>query len=116
MEISLCHIDDIPEDGALGIDLPQAKVFAVKKRGEVYLYRNRCPHLGIPLNFQPNRFLDPDGAYIICSGHGALFVIESGDCILGPCQGQGLWQLEYSLENGLLSISEEELPALNSPR
>jgi nitrite reductase/ring-hydroxylating ferredoxin subunit len=44
-----------------------------------------CPHLGIPLNWAPERFLDLDGTLIQCSSHGALFQIDSGECIAGPC-------------------------------
>ena len=32
--------------------LAQGKVFAVKKRQELFIYLNRCPHLGIPLEWE----------------------------------------------------------------
>ncbi len=64
--------------------------FAIRKDGEIYAYRNSCPHLGIPLDWQPNQFLDTEGELIECSTHGALFLIETGECISGPCSGDAL--------------------------
>ena len=58
-----------------------------------YAYKNSCPHLGIPLNWQPDTFLSRDNAHIQCSTHGALFTFEKGHCILGPCAGDALTPL-----------------------
>ncbi|MFP6798982.1 MAG: Rieske (2Fe-2S) protein, partial [Pseudomonas sp.] len=30
---------------------------------------------------------------IQCATHGALFLIESGECVAGPCAGQSLQEL-----------------------
>lgn len=115
MAISLCHTGEIPESAAIGFNLSQANLFAVRKNGKIYLYLNRCPHLGTPLEWQKNQFLDAESQYIKCSTHGALFLMDSGECILGPCQGQSLWEIEYSIENNHIIIDEEELPAQASP-
>ena len=109
-DISLCHIDEITEGSSKGFDLPQAQIFAVKKLGKLFVYINRCPHFGIPLHWQPDQFLDPEGAFLQCSTHGALFTIQTGECIRGPCQGDSLWQVEYKIEQGKILIAEEELP------
>lgn len=66
------------------------RVFAVAVDGGVRIYRNRCPHLGWPLNLQPNAFLTPDRRHIVCAGHGAVFDPASGVCSGGPCAGQCL--------------------------
>ena len=58
---------------------------------------------------QEDRFLDPDGSLIQCSTHGALFEIESGRCIAGPCKGQYLQAIPYLLDNGLLMVEEIQL-------
>lgn len=110
MPITLCHTDDIPEGGARGFDLPQGKVFAVKKTSGLYLYLNRCPHLGLPLEWEQDAFLDNEGLYIKCANHGAFFIAESGECIQGPCLGDSLWSVDYQLEDGNIIIAEEELP------
>ncbi|MDT8398276.1 MAG: Rieske (2Fe-2S) protein [Pseudomonadales bacterium] len=115
MAITLCHIDDIPEAGARSFALPQALVFAVKKDGEVFVYLNRCPHLGIPLEWQQNEFLDNDHFFIRCSTHGALFVMTTGECIQGPCRGESLWSIDHRLDAGFITLQEDDLPASIAP-
>ena len=100
----LCHIDDIPEQQSKGFKLGNDNLFAVKKAGQVYLYRNSCPHLGVELNWQEDKFLDMDGMLIQCSTHGALFLIEDGECVAGPCQGQQLQKVDFEIIDGQLTL------------
>lgn len=70
--------------------------FVLRRSGKVYGYLNRCPHLGIELNWIPGRFMDADNCFIQCATHGALFLPDSGECIAGPCQGDALIPLEVA--------------------
>jgi nitrite reductase/ring-hydroxylating ferredoxin subunit len=65
----------------------------VHRGGRLYAYRNRCPHTGVELNWLPGQFLSIDGEHIQCATHGALFRIEDGLCVYGPCSGQSLQPL-----------------------
>lgn len=112
---TLCPIDDIPEGGSRGFEFARWRLFAVRKRQQVYLYLNSCPHAGIPLDWEPDSFLDNEGQFIRCANHGALFAIESGDCVQGPCSGQSLWAVEYLVTDNLLQVSEEALPGFRAP-
>ncbi len=67
--------------------------FLVRRGDEVYAYVNSCPHTGAPLDWMPDQFLDQDGAFIQCAMHGALFEIESGLCVRGPCVSRILKRL-----------------------
>ncbi|MCB1849350.1 MAG: Rieske 2Fe-2S domain-containing protein, partial [Gammaproteobacteria bacterium] len=67
---------------------------------------NRCPHTGAPLDWSPDQFLDAEGRFIICAMHGALFEIESGRCIYGPCVNQSLERLPVRLERGRLLLNK----------
>jgi len=97
----LCHLNDIDEGQSLGIDINDQQSFVVvKKYGEIHAYINRCPHLGIRLEWQENKFLDSDGALIECSTHGALFEIDTGNCIVGPCRGDKLTPIELEITDG----------------
>ena len=84
-------------------------MFAVKKDDQLYLYCNRCPHLGTPLEWEEDRFLDADGALIQCSTHGALFQIDGGQCLAGPCKGKHLQAIPFILDNGLIMVEESAL-------
>lgn len=100
--ITLCHSDDIPDPGARGFDIAGHSVFAVKRDGEVFVYRNSCPHLGIELQWLEDQFLDMDGALIQCSTHGALFTIDTGLCVAGPCRGRALEPVPFETVAGEL--------------
>jgi nitrite reductase/ring-hydroxylating ferredoxin subunit len=109
--VILCELDELPEDGARGFDLPQTRLLAVRDRGGVQVFLNRCPHLGTPLQWEGQRFLDNEGHFIRCATHGALFEKTTGLCIQGPCRGEHLWQIDCRIENGNVVIDENELPA-----
>lgn len=92
--IRLCAPDELPEAQSRGFLVEDLQLFAVRKGGEVFVYRNRCPHRGVPLEWQADQFLDPSASLIQCARHGALFLIESGECVAGPCEGEALRSLD----------------------
>ena len=52
-------------------------------------YRNVCPHVPIPLDRGGEPLLTEEG-FLACRNHGALFAVEDGFCIAGPCAGETL--------------------------
>lgn len=101
----LCRADELEEGQSLGFASHQGPVFAVKFDNEIYVYKNECPHLGVNLEFQEDQFLDPDGQLIQCSTHGALFEIATGHCLAGPCQGDKLTAIPFSIQDGMIVVS-----------
>ena len=101
----LCRLEDIPDGDARGFEVDSGSVVAVRRGETVRLYRNRCPHLGIELNFQPDVFLDREGEFIQCANHGALFEIDSGFCVAGPCSGQYLEALPCRIHDGEIHLA-----------
>ncbi|MEP4379382.1 MAG: Rieske (2Fe-2S) protein [Alphaproteobacteria bacterium] len=95
----ICAADDIPEMEARGfvgrIDGMQRNIFAVRRDGALHLYLNKCPHAGALLDHIQGQFFTPDGSHLRCGMHGAIFRIESGECIDGPCQGANLTRLAF---------------------
>jgi len=102
----LCHINDIDEQASKSLSHNGQQLFAVKKDNQFYLYANRCPHLGIELNWQEDQFLDREDALIMCSTHGALFIIESGQCVAGPCMGDHLQAINYDVIDGMITLKQ----------
>lgn len=94
--ILLCHPDELAEGQSRGFLIDDLKLLLVRREGRVHAYENRCPHRDIPLEWQPDRFLDDSGSLIQCATHGALFLIESGECVAGPCAGESLRALDCS--------------------
>lgn len=85
--------DILAPDSSRGFEIDGCRLLGVRRDGVAYFYINRCPHRGIPLEWQPDQFLDSSASLIQCATHGALFLIESGECIAGPCAGQSLTAL-----------------------
>ena len=92
--IRLCAPNELTEGQSRGFELAELKLLVVRREGQVYAYQNRCPHRGIPLEWQPDQFLDHSNSLIQCATHGALFLIENGECVAGPCAGQSLTAIE----------------------
>jgi nitrite reductase/ring-hydroxylating ferredoxin subunit len=91
----ICGAQDLVDGGA-GVRFtvshgsrPSA-AFAVRYRGRVYAYLNRCAHKFTELDWDASRFFDAEGRYLICATHGALYEPASGICVAGPCRGARL--------------------------
>ncbi len=99
---------DIPDGGARGY--PPAPggftgLFAIRRGEQVFVYVNSCPHVGLPLEMQPDRFLDRKGERIICAAHGARFQVEDGLCVSGPCMGDALEAVPARVVDGQVLVS-----------
>ncbi|BDM23376.1 Rieske 2Fe-2S domain-containing protein [Pseudomonas sp. LRP2-20] len=103
----LCRLDEVVEGQARGFD-PHGQgadsLFVLRHGGRVRVYRNRCPHLQVPLEYRKDRFLSADGQWVICYAHGARFRPEDGTCVHGPCRGQALQALDYQEADGWLLL------------
>jgi nitrite reductase/ring-hydroxylating ferredoxin subunit len=110
----LCRLDEIPDGTGKGFwfggDVTRFGIFVLRCGKGFVAYANSCPHRGTPLDWQPDRFLDVTGRLIQCSTHGALFRIDDGFCVRGPCAGAALTRVAVSLRNGILCLSEEAIP------
>ncbi|HEY0420298.1 MAG TPA: Rieske 2Fe-2S domain-containing protein [Acetobacteraceae bacterium] len=106
----LCHVEDIPDGGARGFAPSPGGftgLFAVRQGSRVVVYVNSCPHIGVPLDWAPDRFLSTDGSRIICSMHGAEFAIADGLCTAGPCLGERLEPVMIEINDGAVLVPED---------
>jgi nitrite reductase/ring-hydroxylating ferredoxin subunit len=107
--LRLCAPDELAEGQSRGFEIAEEKLLAVRKDGQLYAYRNRCPHRGIPLEWLPDQFLDASASLIQCATHGALFLIESGECVAGPCAGQSLQELAIREDDQGIWVNPNEV-------
>ncbi|BBK34437.1 nitrite reductase/ring-hydroxylating ferredoxin subunit [Stella humosa] len=109
----LCRADEIGEAGGKGFVLGEGRqkreIFVVRKEGRVYGYLNSCPHAGTPLDWMPDRFFTNDGRFLICATHGALFEVEDGMCLRGPCRGLALDPVDVAEEGGEILLMEPDV-------
>ncbi len=104
-DVPLCSLTELEECQTIELSVEQRQLFAVRLDNQIHAYWNSCPHRGIPLNWMPNQFLDGDGALIQCTSHGALFEIDTGHCIAGPCHGDSLTPVTLHCESGQYYIT-----------
>ena len=75
-KIALCHSADLVDGGrAVPFDVVYAgqtcRAFAVRHQGQVQAYLNRCTHVAMEMDYQPDRFFDASGQWLMCATHGA---------------------------------------------
>jgi nitrite reductase/ring-hydroxylating ferredoxin subunit len=106
----LCAVDDLAETPCRGFRVGDGpwplSGFVVRKGNTIRAYLNRCPHAGHPLDLKPDQFLAPDHSLIVCSSHGALFEIDTGYCVDGPCAGESLVSIPVELVSGHVLLAD----------
>lgn len=110
----LCHLDELANPGSRGerviIGDTVQNVFIVRVHDLVYGYLNSCPHTGGPLDWVPGQFLSKDRQHIQCATHDALFHLDSGTCVAGPCTGDRLTTVPLQLESGNVYLLTDNFP------
>jgi nitrite reductase/ring-hydroxylating ferredoxin subunit len=104
--IPLCNSADLQNSGlAVPFDViyggQTCRAFAIRFNGKAHAYLNRCSHVAMEMDYQPNRFFDASGQFLICATHGAMYRPESGACAGGPCNG-GLVPITLSEQGGVV--------------
>ena len=107
-EVPLCKLDDLEDHCAMELTIEERQLFAVRQGNSIFAYWNLCPHRNSPLNWVPNQFLDTENQLIQCALHGALFEIDSGLCIAGPCSGDSLQPVELRCEDHFYYVAADQ--------
>jgi nitrite reductase/ring-hydroxylating ferredoxin subunit len=110
--LRLCHLEQLAPGQSLGFSIKnvgQDDFFLINNGGRIVGYKNSCPHWpGASMPVFKNRYLDSESRYIVCSGHGALFEVDTGACIKGPCAGQRLASINLEItEVGEIFLIED---------
>ena len=79
---------------------PREALVLLGTDGEPRAYLNRCRHLPIPIDSGSRQFLTHDGRHLLCGTHGALYRLDDGLCIAGPCIHLTLEMLKIVETNG----------------
>jgi nitrite reductase/ring-hydroxylating ferredoxin subunit len=104
---TLCRLDAIADGGAAAVHVDSSTggfdLVLVRIGERVAAYHNECPHAGRRLDYAPGKFLIDNGT-LICAAHGAVFAIESGRCLGGPCRGAGLRSVPVEVVDGQVCL------------
>lgn len=102
----LCNSADLV-DGGLAVPFDVrfnrliSRAFAIRYQGTAYAYVNRCTHVAMELDWQPNHVFDETGQWLVCATHGARYHPATGVCSGGPCRG-GLQTIACSETDGVV--------------
>ena len=104
--IELCPSGALLEGGlAVPFDVvyggENCRAFAVRFEGRAHAYLNRCTHVAMEMDYQPDRFFDDTGHWLLCATHGAAYLPHTGQCAGGPCRG-GLVKIALSEREGVV--------------
>lgn len=105
----ICRSDELQERGlGFGFEVPwlgaSAPAFAIRYNGRVHAYLNQCAHAPVRMDSQAGEFFDHSRLYLVCAIHGALYAPESGHCLGGRCNGNGLRRLEVVERDGAVYL------------
>ncbi len=116
---ALLALDAIGDGAARGVAVEQDgrrhDLIVVRRGSRVDCYVNACPHLGTPLETFPDRFLDRTGRRLLCSTHGALFLVDTGYCVFGPCLGRSLARVPVRVADGMIALAGQ-IPSPPEPQ
>lgn len=107
--VKLCTLETVADGAArnfvLQIGPARFHGFVVRRGEQVRGYVDRCPHAGLPLAQKLDDYLTPTSDLIACSWHGALFDIDSGACVGGPCVGAALTPWPVQVAGGFIATA-----------
>lgn len=104
----VCDLNELKVTNSLGTDIAindsTVQCFLIYHKDKIFSYINSCPHTGVTLNWQPHQFLDNENKFIQCGMHGALFNIDDGLCVHGPCIGERLKMVKNEVLNNKIYL------------
>lgn len=98
------HLGDFPDNSTRSIQSGDLAVLVVRRAGQLFLYENRCPHTRETLDPDGGSLATEDGLLIECQRHAAQFIAETGECVAGPCPGERLNAIPFTLSEGAIYL------------
>lgn len=106
----IVDVEELPTDGTVlftmrdGTDRTEAILLALADG--IVAFENYCPHwTDVPLDRGSGATLRNEE--LVCEKHGATFETDSGYCNFGPCEGATLTEIDVTVENGGVYLTED---------
>jgi 3-phenylpropionate/trans-cinnamate dioxygenase ferredoxin subunit len=97
-----CALAEVPEDGALAVELDGEPVAVVRAGGQVFAIRDECSHAAVPLSEG-----EIDGCTIECWLHGSRFDLRTGKPTGMPAtEPVPVYQVKIEGDDVLVAIEE----------
>tara|TARA_R110002110_G_scaffold362241_1_gene571970 strand:+ start:27124 stop:27438 length:315 start_codon:yes stop_codon:yes gene_type:complete len=96
----IANIEDLPNNSSCSLQVDHLDILLVKRAGQLFLYENKCPHANDTLDPMGGSVCSADGLLLHCQRHAAEFLPDTGECVGGPCMGEHLNAIAFTLSNG----------------
>ena len=94
------NIEDFTDNRTTSLRSDSGDLLVFKRGEQLFIYENKCPHVLDTLDPEGGSLASPDGLLITCQRHGAQFLSHSGECVGGPCLGESLSSIAFTLSKG----------------
>lgn len=101
----LARLEDVPDAGAIAIEIRGVALILARRGVQVFAYENRCAHADYPLQRADGSILVQEARYLVCDVHGASYELDTGACAGGPCNGAGLRRVAVEVRDGLVRLA-----------
>ncbi|QVQ52170.1 non-heme iron oxygenase ferredoxin subunit [Spiractinospora alimapuensis] len=102
--VKVCTLSDIPEEGALGVEIDDTPVALVRSEGEVFAISDICSHAEVNLSEG-----EVEDGTIECWLHGSCFDLRSGAPINPPAtQPVPTYLVKTDGEDVLVSLNTQK--------
>ena len=115
------QIKDVKEGSANKFRVEKnIEVCVIRKKQRLWIFRNRCPHMGAPIN---EGWVDTEKLQLQCPWHGYCFNLDTGEMMENPnsvrfsalrtlyksfkpnqCPNYRLTPLKYEVSNGIVRV------------
>jgi nitrite reductase/ring-hydroxylating ferredoxin subunit len=98
------NLEDFTDNSAHSIRRGQLALLIVRRAGQVFVYENRCPHTQKTLDPHGGSLATNGGLLIQCQRHAAQFIADTGECVAGPCLGEALNALDFTVSGSAIYL------------
>lgn len=94
----------LPDNSSQSVTLDGRSLILAKCQGELFLFENNCPHANETLDPMGGTISNGSGDLLRCQRHGAEFLATTGECVAGPCMGETLTPVAFTLAGGQIYL------------
>jgi len=110
---AVASVDEVPADTTYLFTLEEAdseeerEAILVRTDGEHHAWLNYCQHY-THIKIDKGSGAEMRGDDLICENHGAYFESDTGFCNFGPCEGAYLNEIEVTVEDGTVYLTDDD--------
>jgi 3-phenylpropionate/trans-cinnamate dioxygenase ferredoxin component len=102
--VKICTLDEIPDEGVLGVEIDETPIAVVRSEGEVFAISDICSHAEVNLSEG-----EVEDGTIECWLHGSCFDLRSGTPVNPPAtQPVPTYEVKIDGEDVLVAVDTQK--------